>query len=101
MNDLDNAQEFVNLFMEKVKEFPHLRTHSTEVTGLFKGEAGILIWLYHNMCFHGEEDITPSALSRMIGFSRPAITSLLNSLEKKGYIIRQMSQRDRRRQRVY
>lgn len=97
---MENAQEFVNLLMDKVKQFPHLRNRSDEVSGLFKGEAGILMWLYHNIYFHGEEDTTPSSLSDMIGFSRPATTTLLNSLERKEYIIRRMSRHDRRRQQV-
>ena len=97
---MDKSQDFIHFFMEKTKEFPHLRHHSNEVTGLFKGEAGILLWLYHNMYFLGKEDTTPSALSQMIGFSRPATTSLLNSLEEKKLIIREMSRNDRRKQRV-
>ena len=44
----------------------------------------------------GEDTITPSLLSEHLQFSRSMVTSMLNILEKGGYISRSISPRDRR-----
>ena len=51
--------------------------------------------LYH-IAYHGRH-IIPSEISDVTGISCARIAATLNSLEKKGYITRQIDQSDRRR----
>ena len=58
---------------------------------LSNGEKGLL----HVLAFQ-QEGISAGALSRMMGIGSGGVANLLNSLEKKGYVQRQMSPTDRR-----
>lgn len=58
---------------------------STENTSFTHGEMAALFFIKNNQ---GVE-CTPSIISHNLGVTRPTITSALNSLEKKQYIIRE------------
>jgi DNA-binding MarR family transcriptional regulator len=44
----------------------------------------------------GQGSMTPSVLREEIGLSGPAMTALLDRLEKAGYVVRERSSKDRR-----
>lgn len=57
-----------------------------------QGENGLLIYLSYI-----QDNITPSELSEKMNVSLPRITSILNSLENKDYIIKNVSADDKRK----
>ena len=46
---------------------------------------------------HHAEGLSPSEISEELGYSRSALTAILNSLEAKGYVTRTLSTEDRRK----
>ena len=82
------AAEKVLMLLSKSQNKPMHRN----VRHLSMGEAGIL------RCLNSKGDATTAGeLGRMMGIGSGGVANLLNSLEKKGYIIRKMSPDDRRR----
>lgn len=65
----------------------HIMKHQSMMEGgsFSHGEMALMHLLSRNM----DEECTPSMMSSQLRVTRPTITSALNSLEKKGYIIRE------------
>ncbi|MCL1835290.1 MAG: winged helix DNA-binding protein [Oscillospiraceae bacterium] len=55
------------------------------------------VFALHHIAANGGDNIIPSELSDAVGISGARIAATLNSLEKKGYITRQIDPEDRRR----
>ena len=72
-------------------QYSHKSSFSKQVKGMVMGELGLL-----NFLSMQDEPITAGAIGRMIGIGSSGVTNLLNSLEKKGLVIRRMSPNDRR-----
>jgi len=62
-----------------------------------QGETRVLLF----MLMSKSEEIYPSDLSEALYVTRQRITSILSSLRKKGFIITELSQKDRRRMQVF
>lgn len=60
--------------------------------GMSMGEDPVLEWLSRH-----EEGMSPSDLAKTLGYTRPRMTRILDSLEKKGYVVRTQDASDRRR----
>ncbi|MDR2833506.1 MAG: MarR family winged helix-turn-helix transcriptional regulator [Streptococcaceae bacterium] len=58
-----------------------------------KGENAVLAQLFH----HDQEEIAPSDLSKCTHTSTARVASILNSLEEKGFVTREISKEDRRK----
>lgn len=71
-----------------------LRRHKDYRETLHGADVALLGML--ELSWAGEEVVTPSLLSEHLQFSRSMVTSMLNILEKGGYISRSISPRDRR-----
>ena len=54
------------------------------------------MWVMINLLSEESESMSPAQLATVTGLSRPSMTSVLDSLEKKGYIRRSMHPTDRR-----
>ena len=65
-----------------------------DLRGLSGGEMGMLIYL------KVKNGAAPTELGRFFGISSARVTNALNSLEKKGFVLRQPVPGDRRRVRV-
>nr|WP_159437331.1 MarR family transcriptional regulator [Thermophilibacter provencensis] len=48
-----------------------------------------------------DEAMTPSELAKTLGYTRPRMTRIIDSLEEKGYVVREQDKEDRRRVLVY
>lgn len=59
--------------------------------GLSSSESDVLMFLYSN-----GDGIRQDQIAAGVEVSKPAISRTIRSLEKKGYIIREQSQKDRR-----
>ena len=60
--------------------------------GMSMGEDPVLEYLSRQ-----DEGMNPSDLAKTLGYSRPRMTRILDSLEEKGYIVREPDPADRRR----
>lgn len=56
-----------------------------------QAEFGILLYIYYS-----KEDVTPAMAAENWNISRPRITTLTNTLEKKGFLIKTKSKTDER-----
>lgn len=65
-----------------------------------KSEFFLLAFLIKQKKEKNIDSVLPSTISDKTKLSRPAVTQTLNSLEKKGYIIREMDEKDRRKFKV-
>ena len=65
-----------------------------DLRGLSGGEMGMLVYL------EVKNGAAPTELGRFFGISSARVTNALNSLEKKGFVLRQPVPGDRRRVRV-
>ncbi len=68
----------------------------THLTEFLQGE----LYLLHYMSQNLQEEINPSTLSEKLHMSRPRVTTVLNTLKKKGYVETQQDEKDRRRMTV-
>ena len=59
--------------------------------GMSMGEDPVLEYLSRHA------DMTPSELANTLGYTRPRMTRIIDSLEEKGYVIREQDTKDRRR----
>lgn len=60
--------------------------------GMSMGEDPVLDYLARH-----EEGMSPSELAKRLGYSRPRMTRILDSLEEKGFVVRRPDPEDRRR----
>lgn len=60
--------------------------------GMSMGEGPVLEFLSRQ-----DESMTPSELAKTLGYTRPRMTRILDSLEEKGYVVREPDTQDRRR----
>lgn len=67
-----------------------------DLADLFQGECKVLFYL----CTAGEEAVYPSDISRDLQLSRQRVTSVLGTMEKKGYVLLERDRSDKRRVRV-
>ena len=65
----------------------------TNLAEFWQGELRVLHYVHQ----HNNSKINPSVLSDALHVSRARITTALSALRKKGYIVMEMSQDDRRR----
>ena len=54
-------------------------------------------WMLLRYLDNAEEEVNPTELCRVMNVTTPRITTILNDVEEKGYITRQISAHDRRR----
>lgn len=59
--------------------------------GMSMGEDPVLEYLSRHT------DMTPSELAKTLGYTRPRMTRIVDSLEEKGYVVREQDTKDRRR----
>lgn len=62
-----------------------------------QGETRVLLFLLMNK----NKEIYPSDLSEALFVTRQRITTILSSLRKKGFVIMELSEKDRRRMQVF
>lgn len=60
--------------------------------GMSMGEDPVLEYISRH-----EGGMTPSELAKTLGYTRPRMTRILDSLEEKGYVVREPDTQDRRR----
>lgn len=60
--------------------------------GMSMGEDPVLEYISRH-----DEAMTPSELAKTLGYTRPRMTRIIDSLEEKGYVIREQDTKDRRR----
>lgn len=66
-------------------------------TGLIKPPEMMVIMTLHFLNRKGNNTVNPSDISDELGFSKSALTAILNSLEEKMLIERSVDEQDRRR----
>ena len=64
--------------------------------GMSMGEDPVLEYISRH-----DEGMTPSELAKTLGYTRPRMTRIIDSLEEKGYVVREQDKEDRRRVLVY
>lgn len=69
----------------------------TPVIDFLQGEHRVLLYLHMYM----NSNVYPSDLSKSLHVTRQRITSILSSLRRKNYITMKMSEKDRRKMRVF
>lgn len=84
--------ELINSFIDSLKSLYDV-DFFTDLIEFWQGELRILLYLDSS----SESTITPSLLSDELNVARGTITASLNSLEKKGFIVRSISKEDKRR----
>lgn len=52
--------------------------------------------LYINMIATHPNEYTPSKIADLLGITRPSVTHRINELEKKGYVVKTQSEKDKR-----
>lgn len=87
MNFREKAEEFLTLMFEKNKKCLIEKTKD-----LSQGEKGCLFYLTFV-----ENNVSASKLSEVLEVSMPRVVSLINTLEKKGLIIKSCDQNDKRK----
>ena len=85
--------------LQEAHRFGYRRMAKTRDAALFQGEMAVLGCLYGSDR-SGGAPLSPSQISADLGVSRAQVTAALNALERKGFIQRQISLRDRRRAQV-
>ena len=82
----------MNIYINKFIELTHklYQIQKDSLSFLLKGENGVLLYL------NEEEEVTPSMISNVFKVSSARVASTLNSLEKKDYIKRIQSDKDKR-----
>jgi DNA-binding MarR family transcriptional regulator len=88
----DKDTEVIHRFMHNFR--PRLRQ-----SNLRPSEIMVLMMISH-FVDQSKSSPFPSQISKALNLSRPAITPILNQLEKMGYIIRQFDPIDRRKTRI-
>ncbi|MDR2832895.1 MAG: transcriptional regulator [Streptococcaceae bacterium] len=87
-----NYEEAALLFMQALKS-----TNKSKMMGNMnqysKGENAVLAQLFHQ----DQEEIAPSELSKCTHTSTARVATILNSLEEKGFVTREISKEDRRK----
>jgi DNA-binding MarR family transcriptional regulator len=83
--------ELAEEFLQQMRSFRRFNPQQ-KINESMHGEAFVLHHITRN-----SEQIIPSEISSAMGISGARIAAALNSLEKKGYIIRQIDPIDRRR----
>lgn len=88
----DKDTEIIHRFMHHFKPRPRQ-------SDLRPSEIMVLMMIAHFIEKNGSPPL-PSQISKALSLSRPAITPILNQLEKMGYITRQFDPIDRRQTRI-
>jgi len=65
--------------------------------GKHRSEEDRSAWMLLRYLDHAEEEVNPTELCKAMNVTTPRITTILNDMEEKGYITRQISAHDRRR----
>lgn len=87
-------EELVNSFLRRMGHLHYLVTKSP-LAEFLQGELRLLSYL---VAHSGEgEEVLPGELSTAFSLSTARITAMLNSMEKKGLVSREISQKDRRK----
>ncbi len=86
--DIRNTTE---AFLEALKE-TYYNNEANESTDFLKGECRVLSYLN----IDNKKGFRPSELSNCLNITTPRTASIIKSLEKKGYITREISNEDKR-----
>ncbi|MCD8096354.1 MAG: MarR family transcriptional regulator [Ruminococcus sp.] len=78
-------------FLETLKE-TYFSNAANEATEFLRGECRLLSYLNIDK----DKSFKPSELSKQLNITTPRTASLIKTLEKKGYITRQRSDKDKR-----
>ena len=84
--------EIIAEFMQKISEFLRVSA-AASLVDFTQGELKVL----NLLLYFEDENLLPSEISSKLFMSSAHVASILNSLEKKGLVIREMSPHDRRK----
>jgi DNA-binding MarR family transcriptional regulator len=63
----------------------------------YHGEVRVLTYIANYTDEHPNKEVLPSDISKALSMTNPRVSSILNNLEKKGYVKREFSTLDRRK----
>lgn len=63
----------------------------------YHGEVRVLTYIANYIDEHPNGEVLPSDISKALNITNPRVSSILNNLEKKGYVEREFSTVDRRK----
>ncbi|MDI9441274.1 MAG: MarR family transcriptional regulator [Firmicutes bacterium] len=92
MDRKDKVMEFIAMFEGLRRYRRWFRDHSIPVR---KNEMMLLMYLVHNLP-SDSVGMQPSELGERLRLTRPTITTMVNGLEGKGYVVRLNDEEDRR-----
>lgn len=78
---------------------PRIKCIAYKHATISRNEIGLLGCLYRAEK-HGKLYVTPSAIGKRLGVSRPAVTAIINQAMKRDYISRSIDTMDKRRVRI-
>lgn len=85
-------QEFIEQLKKAIYELKREKNRREDLHGMNVA----LLRMWETSC-GGTKEISPSSLAEHLQLSRSMVTTILNLLEKEGYISRSISSKDRRR----
>ncbi|MDL2258077.1 MarR family winged helix-turn-helix transcriptional regulator [Eubacteriales bacterium OttesenSCG-928-K08] len=83
--------ELANTFLLEMHKSRRMGGHKN-ITSTMQGETHALQYIYHLNC-----SVMPGEISNGLGVSSARVATTLNSLEKKGYVRREINKDDRRK----
>lgn len=89
---MNRYQELARGFLEEMERRKLLPPHPDDIRASMRGEMAVLRLLDHQ-----NRRLTAGEISRHLDMTTPRIAAVLNSLEKKGMVVRGGDARDRRR----
>lgn len=89
----ENKSKRIGYYMKMIAHsMENMRNKTLEKIGLTSSQFEILLYL----CFKKDEEINQRDLEKNFKLSNPTVNGILNRLEYKGFIIREMSEKDAR-----
>lgn len=80
----------INKYMDSISRFCRSQINFKRDLPIRSSEMGVLIYIEKN------NKVTPVMISNFFGISKPAVTTMINSLVKKDYLTKINSQNDKR-----
>lgn len=89
----ENKSKRIGYYMKMIAHsMENMRNKTLEKIGLTSSQFEILLYL----CFKKDKEINQRDLEKNFKLSNPTVNGILNRLEYKGFIIREMSEKDAR-----
>lgn len=95
----DNKELIVQKIMKCLSEFRRLHKHKSPISDLTHSETMVLFCIKNYVETH-EIGIKTSELSNILNVASPTITQQVNSLERRGFVERNVDKEDRRAVRI-